>query len=280
MNREQLAETLGRLVREGTITQGDAALLLEAYDRGEISEEDLPLTGDEARQDITEELVLALLLALARLLPETEDAAVAIQQELESSTTLQRQRLYEDARDDYEERMAEATKAYKDGDITMREWHAEMRDAVVAFGVTAAIIARGGPLTAEERGALQADTDQQMGFLRRYADTAAVKEALDDIEDSEEVALSEGQMQNRSSQYAYLGIAAFWTATADEQDDGMIARYISQDDGGTCSPCLEADFGGPYLPENVPTPGVVCVANGRCRCVVEYEFAPEVAATL
>jgi len=47
-----------------------------------------------------------------------------------------------------------------------------------------------------------------------------------------------------------------------------------------CSPCLNADMSGPYLPENVPTPGVVCVANGWCRCVIEFERAPEIAATL
>jgi hypothetical protein len=280
MTREQLIATLERLQDEDAITQEEAALLLDAWDRDGLTEDDLSLTGEDARPDVTDALVLALLIALARFLDGTPRQSSAVSDRLAEMDTAEKQAAYEAARDEREQAFREATAEYKNGDITMREWHARMRDAVMAFGVEAAVIARGGPLLPEERGALQAEVDAQMGFLRRYADTAAVREALADMEGAETAPLSEPQMQNRSSQYAYLGIAVFWTSIAQEQRDGTIARYISQDDGGTCSPCLNADIGGPYLPENVPTPGVVCVANGRCRCTVEFEYAPEIAATL
>ena len=280
MTRDQLIQTLERLQDEGAITEEEAALLLDAWDRGDLTADDLPLTGEDARPDITEALVLALLIALARFLQGTPQQGSAVQQRLADMGTAEKQTAYEAARDEREEAFRQATEDYKSGEITMREWHARMRDAIVAFGVEAAVIARGGPLLPEERGALQAEVDQQMGFLRRYADTAAVREALDEMEETETIALSEPQMQNRSSQYAYLGIAVFWSTIRQEQDDGMIARYISQDDGGTCIPCLDADMSGPYLPGNVPTPGVVCVANGRCRCVIEFERDPAIAATL
>jgi hypothetical protein len=193
----------------------------------------------------------------------------------------EREELWNEARDEAEQQMDEITRQYKAGDVTLREWHEGMRDAVRDFAAEAAMIGHAGILTAEERGALQADLDEQMGFLRRYADTVAVRAGVDEMDETDTTEVSEGLMLNRSSQYAMLGVAAFWAALRDEESgDGIIARYISQDDGGTCSPCLDADISSPYLPDTVPTPGVVCVANGKCRCRVEFEFNPTVYAQL
>lgn len=279
MTRQQLARMLERLQQEGELTAEEAVAILDAFDAGVITSDDLPAVGQEARPDLTEELLLAILIGLAQFAGSDETAA-AVTQALGAMDLGELRATYEATRDASDARLAANGRAIGSGSVSVADWHRQMAGDVTRFVAQSAMIGAGGLLTPDERAALQVDLDEQMGYLRRYAEQTAARNALAETGLDETAPYSEAQHENRTVQYATVGIAAFWNGWQSLPGEGLVIYYRSQDDDGTCSPCLDADLSGPYLPGNAPLPGVTCLANGKCRCILEPVTDPQLAAAL
>jgi hypothetical protein len=88
--------------------------------------------------------------------------------------------------------------------------------------------------------------------------------------------ITEAYVANRSQLYGGSGRTAWFYGNEKTitQSAGTVVYYEATDDKGTCSNCHDAEGKSPYLIGNHPWPGTICVAGGRCRCRLRYQFEP------
>lgn len=76
------------------------------------------------------------------------------------------------------------------------------------------------------------------------------------------------QIAARANSYLGDGWGAFFRGEeANLSPNFWVVDYIARDDPITCTPCIQAQLGGPYLPGEGPFPGEVCFGRGACRCI-------------
>lgn len=93
---------------------------------------------------------------------------------------------------------------------------------------------------------------------------------------------TERQIAARARMYAGVGRAAYFRSVELKRGDeeNILYRYESRDDGSTCGNCLEAERNSPYRFDTGPFPGQTCRGGGRCRCVREPIYDPDAYAEL
>jgi hypothetical protein len=155
--------------------------------------------------------------------------------------------------------------------LPLLEWQSAMAQLITVNVIAARMLADGSTVT--DIAALKPAVTRQIAFLGRFADKRALLE-------HQGRAMSPAAIAARSELYAGAGRTAYFGGLVAESDAGSIVDFISRDDGGTCAACLDADHGGPYLPQAAPLPGDVCLSGGRCRCWLDIRYAPSEALKL
>lgn len=239
MSRDEFLAFLARAVGDGALMEEDAADLLRQFDAGTLdTSPGLPLPPRQTAQGDPTEAALALLATLGL-------GGAAAREEVRD--------LFDAAVAMYAGRLAA-------GQMTLGEWQAAMSQAVRVHLYAQALAGGDRTLTPEERAALEAEAALQMAYLSRFADGMAVALLLG-------VTLTAAYIANRAAQYAGAGWGWWFRTSEREGRRGIVYDYISRDDARTCSNCLAAEEGSPYLPGQGPLPGQVCQGHGRCRCV-------------
>ncbi len=246
MTRAEFIAYLERLVMDEELDEDEAADMLRDFDAGRLKV-DPPLPPDRMNVDV-EAAMLALALYLALNAGAGEEA---------------RRRL----RDDFDAEARRLAEQQGRGRLRVAEWQRMLWDAIQTHTLTQATAGARRSLTAEQIAALRDDLARQGGYLSRFADVVARGVMVG-------AALSVAAVAARSIQYGAAGWAWSFKARPDP-GRGWIEHYISKDDPATCTPCLEAEEGGPYLPGDGPMPGDVCEGGGNCRCerVSDYDLA-------
>lgn len=250
MGRKDFLQLLARSVRDGAITEGEAAQLLSRFDAGELNVggTEMPLPESEvvkpaALSDI--ERAVAALLAIGSL-------KFLHRKVRQARETLQ---------DTFQIRAATLAKRYTAGG-SLKDWQGAFRGSVVDNIIQQRAVGSGRIPTTAQVGKV---TLEQSAYVSRFAEELALKKLAGE-------APSYFQMAARSALYAGVGRAEGYRAEAEGMPAGTIAQYVANDDGRACGPCSDAEGGYP-IDEPFPLPGEVCDGYGHCRCRIEYVSA-------
>lgn len=163
----------------------------------------------------------------------------------------------------FEEQARAVTRAYKDNRLNLQQWQNRMMSLIREDAEAQAITGSGSRLTPAQREAVEEVIEEQRGFLRRFAEEVGSRRGTNNP-------MSTAKMSDRARQYGGRGYEQFYERSEEAlnrgDDTGTVVDYNAVDDGATCQPCIDAEQGGPYLPGEGPMPGIVCLANGKCRC--------------
>ena len=244
MTRDEFLAFLARLVMDDEIDEEEAADMLRRFDAGRLRL-DPPLPPERMNVEASAAAMALALLAAGR----------------------RGGRIFEELRAEYDAEVRRLAEQQARGRLTVAAWQALLWDAVQGHTLAQAV-AGGGRPDAATLAAIRQDLTTQGGYLSRFADVVARGVMVG-------AALSVAAVAARSIQYGAAGWA--WHFKAREQGfaRGYVIDYVAKDDERTCTPCLEAEEGGPYLPGEGPQPGEVCEGGGNCRCerVERYDLA-------
>lgn len=247
MSRTEFLELLARAVREKVLAEQEAVRLLQMFDAGELkpTEDDLPLPLALSVRQPTEGDVRAALLALV---------ALGTLRQLYS----RRREVREALQDRLRNEARRLAKALSEGG-TVRAWQEGFRGAVTRNIIQQRAVGAGRVVTPAE---VAPAVIKQSAYIARFTDEVSLRRLAKEPP-------SYLQMAARSALYAGAGRAESYRAEAEGREPGTFVRYESQDDDGTCGPCLDAE--GVYpVSEEFPVPGAVCLGGGNCRCRLEY----------
>lgn len=278
MPRSEFAAMLARLVRDGTISEDEAAGLLIQYDAGEIDPAQ-PMPPEMGAEGITqEEIAIAVGLIIFALRRGRRMSQAADQVFLESALAGELSRriaLADWIQDDWSRQAAELARDLADGRITLAQWQERSLAGIRRNGIALEILGAG-----ESRrigGAIPAYLQREAAYLARFAETIS-------LFDAQGRPLSEGQIRARLQLYGGQGRAQFFRLFEQAQQGrgqggpGWVVEYIAVDDERTCWPCSAAQ--GYYLPGAGPFPGEICEGGGHCRCSRISLWAPDIYQSL
>jgi hypothetical protein len=282
MTREQLLEFLTRVVRDRRITERQAAELLLAFDEGRLDPADLPEEQEDDDLIIVLPWVVAALVILLRRLGYPANPQRLI------IPPVAREALQEVLRAEFQVRSrALAAILHRTGDINA--WQKGMADLIKRNMIESATVGAGRILTLAELRALEPMAEEQMAFLARFADRITIGNLMKkqfainpDSVPANIRPMTFEAIAARSELYGRMGISfnAFFNELAAGYGPGWIVDYISMDDGGVCSNCIDNELRGPYLPNSGPFPAENCYGGSRCRCRREARFDPVAYARL
>lgn len=240
MDRSALIDLLARSVQDGTISEDDARQIAAGVLNGSIPSTALPLPPEEGVRALSEDdLLLAAALYASLGHPEITSW--------------------------YESEVAALSRRT----AALARWQADMvRVSHTHLAAQHMAGAHSESITPDSRIRLDTMARTESAYLSRFADTIAVKVLTG-------TPMSEPQIAARATTYGSDGYGEYFHAAETEGDPrglGWIVDYLSQDDGSTCSECLAAEHGGPYLPGTGKFPAVVCRGRFRCRCRRVYRF--------
>lgn len=273
MTRDEFITRLATLAAEGTITEEEAAELLRKYDAGEITAKDLPVPLSETLRQLSMQIATAQIMTGLGFLLLGQSVAELTQQRgrrllavLAQMQRNERYQLYARELDRFYGAAGDATRAYAAGDV--RRWHRMMQQRLRTSMLTIAGLGSGGELSEAQLARVREEYRTQLAYLQRFADEVAAKRALGKP-------MSESQVTARARMYAGAARTFFYDQIEAELPPGYVVVWQARDDGGVCSPCLEADEGSPYLPGRGPKPGAdTCLGAGLCRCSRGPVYAP------
>lgn len=260
MDLQNLAVLLQQLIRRGDITVDEARAIMRLVAAGQVSDEQLPLPPAMAvGQPVTEEERSRSYLFVLLLLGYSLTPTGRLSQD-------QRRIAHERLTARLEELAATYAAAGAAGNV--RSWHADMQAAIRAAILRQA--AAGSGTQATEPGIVDQEIRDQMSWLYYYAGAMAARLLIGRP-------MGAGYIAWRSRLYAGAPWAMFYRMQewAGDNDAGWVVYYDAVDDRNTCSPCRQAEAGGPYLPGQGPMPGDVCEGGGACRCVRRAVYDPE-----
>jgi len=151
-----------------------------------------------------------------------------------------------------------ANKLFTKGART-RDWHRGMIRLVKNNALKNEMLGRERVLTSSEKKSLFSKLTPELERLQKWADDIGLKRMIHQD-------ISIDGLVARGNLYAGFGRSLFYETAGESAVDFIVEDYISVDDAGTCSSCLEAQDNGPYLPSEGPMPGVICEGFGNCRC--------------
>lgn len=269
MTRAELVTILAELILRQVINEDDARALLAQFDRGEWV--DLPLPFEEAVTPVTTRDGMSAWVVLLTSLGAAIGAQVAQQVPTSTRRVLteaQGRNLRDRLRAEFDAEMRRLAGRVAGGAAT-GTWQADMTNTVRRYMLAQASAGVGRPLTQAEINAIAPRINEQSQYVYRYAaDIAARRQTGNPYQVA--------YLQNRSTQYGGVGWGLYFEGQegAYSGQDGWVVDYISRDDDRTCSPCLDAERNGPYLPGQGPYPGQVCLGRGYCRCERRLRYDP------
>jgi hypothetical protein len=168
-----------------------------------------------------------------------------------------------DARiDKLESSLKRFTRMLGDGNITLDQWEASVREAIKGAHIQAAIVGYGGKdqMGASEYGRIGQRLRSEYAYLQGFA--------LDLLEQR----ISFPMALARIGLYAQSVRGSYWQGTElRKQEQGFsLMRRILDPQAQHCEDCLEFAARGIVSIGSVPLPGQSCACRARCRCRVEY----------
>ena len=270
--------------RRAGISPTDAATILDAYDDGALTDDAvrrlLPLATREAVLSVSEDALGTALYRLHLLLgftaAQAEAAALGgIVRVVETGRLSALVRVTAG----YGERAAAVTRQLAEGgDVSA--WQRSLGGEIRSEILGSSMLGTGREPLPSEVARIQAVLDSEAAYLSRFADEVASRRALAEATGDPSRAMSEKAIRARANTYAGAARAEFFRGIESRRGDGFVVDYEARDDEGTCPPCLDAERGGPYLPNQGPYPGTVCRARGACRCRRVVRFDPAAFARL
>ena len=261
MTRDEFIDLLARLVADGELTEDDAADLLVQFDAGEITDVPSVLTVAEAIREPNENRQGAALGILIGIL-----VAVTRRNQLRPLPPVASLRMVNAVQDAFNRRIEGLAASLANEGLPLAQWQRNMLDEVEQHVLQQMYLANGSEvLTAAQQARLRTIVQEQGAYLQRFADQAALRIGQGSP-------FTEGYIANRSRAYAGVGRGEFFQSSEEagaargDIGAGWVVDYISRDDRNTCTPCLDAERAGPYLPARGPMPGVVCLGRSYCRC--------------
>lgn len=257
MTRKEFVATLDLLVRRGDITPEEKIKLISMFDAGQLAPDGLWLQAGRATSAKEEDRSHALLLAALIL------------------DKIQRQSLPSEALIDALQDMASLQiKDLMATSMPAQEWHDRMAKILIATTLASAAAADIENYGRSGQGQLEEAITEQLRWLYLFAASKAVRAALGRP-------WSQAYLAARAIRYLGEARAQFYQAFERSlEGDGYVVDYVAVDDPATCTPCQEAEAGGPYLPGDGPWPGQICEGGGFCRCRRVQRFDPATAAEL
>ena len=168
-----------------------------------------------------------------------------------------------DARiDKLESSLKRFTRMLGDGNITLDQWEASVREAIKGAHIQAAIVGYGGKdqMGASEYGRIGQRLRSEYAYLQGFA--------LDLLEQR----ISFPMALARIGLYAQSVRGSYWQGTElRKQEQGFsLMRRILDPQAQHCDDCLGFAARGIVPIGLVPLPGQRCACRARCRCRVEY----------
>ena len=168
-----------------------------------------------------------------------------------------------DARiDKLESSLKRFTRMLGDGNITLDQWEASVREAIKGAHIQAAIVGYGGKdqMGASEYGRIGQRLRSEYAYLQGFA--------LDLLEQR----ISFPMALARIGLYAQSVRGSYWQGTElRKQEQGFsLMRRILDPQAQHCEDCLGFAARGIVPIGSVPLPGQRCACRARCRCRVEY----------
>jgi hypothetical protein len=168
-----------------------------------------------------------------------------------------------DARiDKLESSLKRFTRMLGDGNITLDQWEASVREAIKGAHIQAAIVGYGGKdqMGASEYGRIGQRLRSEYAYLQGFA--------LDLLEQR----ISFPMALARIGLYAQSVRGSYWQGTElRKQEQGFsLMRRILDPQAQHCEDCLEFAARGIVSIGSVPLPGQRCACRARCRCRIEY----------
>jgi len=154
------------------------------------------------------------------------------------------------------------TRMLVDGNITLDQWQASIREQIKAAHLQAAIIGHGGKdgMDSAEYGRVGQRLRQEYAYLQGFA------------RDLLGARLSGAVAVARAGLYAQSVRGSFWQGTElRKQEQGFsLMRRILDPQAQHCQDCLDYASRGVVPVGSLPLPGQRCACRARCRCRIEY----------
>ena len=231
---------LAGLVEDEFITQDEAIAVMQMYDRGEISEEDLPRPLERAVvQDLVGE-------------PMTVEEAQAASDEFR--------------------REAETFVSF-----LLLRWHIEMRSLILRDMRRRAAGGLNGASPSTLPDDVTQEANRQLAFLQRFAEERAITDILErgDSMSEDQVASRAALYGGAGYGMYWLG-----RTMSEERSDMVVRYVAVDDGNTCPECSSAAMNGPYLPTQGFPVPGLNCLGGSRCRCYLEHVYAPEIAATL
>lgn len=167
-------------------------------------------------------------------------------------------------------RVQDLARQLQRGEITGREWQAQMRNAVKDVQLASTALAKGGwaQMTAADYGRAGQRVREQYAYLQRFAQAIEAGLPLD------------GRFMRRAQMYAQAGRRIFHLTERGEMraqgfDQERNVRYA----GDSCAGCIAAEAAGwVEIGSLVPIGERECLSNCRCRLAFRRSTSVERAA--
>jgi len=154
------------------------------------------------------------------------------------------------------------TRMLSDGDITLDQWQASVREALKLVHVQAAIIGNGGRETmgAADWGRIGQRLRVEYAYLQNFAN------------DLLGARVSTAQSLARIGLYAQSVRSTYWEGTTirSEKQGYSLMRRILDGQAEHCQDCLNYTARGVVSIGSLPLPGQRCACRANCRCSVKY----------
>jgi hypothetical protein len=154
------------------------------------------------------------------------------------------------------------TRMLGDGDITLDQWQASVREALKLVHVQAAIIGNGGRETmgAADWGRIGQRLRVEYAYLQNFAN------------DLLGARVSTAQSLARIGLYAQSVRSTYWEGTTirSEKQGYSLMRRILDGQAEHCQDCLDYAARGVVSIGSLPLPGQRCACRANCRCSVKY----------
>lgn len=263
MKRSELLAILTELVRRNAITIEEAQLVLNRFDAGDLEDVPLPSSADGLLSGTYDDWIAALALVLVMMSGSPG----------RTLSNLERKKAQKLLRSQFEASTTRLGFGIVEGAIAITTWQRGMQTALSNYSRQMAVAGAGKMPSVVTQSVIEEKLAEQWSYLQRFATQIMVGKVANSQ-------MSDMAVISRSTLYGGAGWGSYFIANEEQGGVGWVANYISLDDRRTCSPCVDAARGGPYLLGQGPMPGTICLGGGACRCRRETVYDPVAYARL
>jgi len=269
MTYEEYIDLLERLVEDGVLTLAEAEQLAGEYDafvdEELLTPEQIPNWNDEL-----EFATFAILIAILYRILRRQTQREAVSATLSGLSYAQRTAAFGAVQESYQGESAQLARNLANGLLTTAEWQTAMNESLLSHFRSLTYLGYNLPLSGTQEAEFLRIVRVQQAYLSRFADQYQLSVLRGEPWSAEYIAARAALYSGAMRGFAYRA-----AESVSDFNEGFVFQYIAVDDERTCSPCIDAALGSPYLANQGPYPGEVCEGRSRCRCRREPIYDPE-----